>query len=237
MKLKSLAKLFLKKIQINPSILKFNFDLAIRSSLSQALPKLDLELNEDEVTLIIVNYETKYSTELTLRTLYSTSCHTNISVWVIDNGSSDGSLDHLKNVQKDLDFEIIKSDESHPHSYWLNYAFSNVQTDLWFAVDSDMLFLSKGWLSDMIKRFREEPDLYLLSAEPKQKSVGPEPVGGTVVESQEAPSTWLFGMRTKLRSNLQTPFDFTKGRINPETGNLVVYDTGLIRPLVKSKGV
>jgi hypothetical protein len=122
---------------------------------------------------------------------------------------------------------LITSPRARLHSEWLDEMFRTVDTPYWFAVDSDMLFLGRDWLADMLSVMERRPDLYLLAAEPREPRLHfVEPVSGEVIDLAEAPSTWLFCVRTSLRDRLQTSFAFHKDGVNPETGNLRCSDTG-----------
>lgn len=178
------------------------------------------------VTLLVVSYNTRYATELALRSLQRHTRYPNYEIWVVENGSTDGSLEALRPLRDELGFRLIESPDPKLHAHWLDYAMTHVGTPYWFAVDSDLLFLGRDWLADMVATFEADPHLYLVGGEAVPGGVGVEPVGGKTVESGEHVSTWLFGVRASLRERVTSSFAFHKAGVNPETGLERVYDSG-----------
>lgn len=179
------------------------------------------------VTLFISSLNTYYPLRLTLGSIWKHTAYPNYKIIVGENASTDGSREYLRKLQQDGKIELRERDRPQQHGEWLDEISRTVTTPFWFAVDSDMLFLSGNWLGDMMAVFLQNPNVYLVSGEPAPGSIGMiEPIGLQKVDGAERPSTWLFGVRTALREQVSDSFLFQKGDINPDTGNLQTYDTG-----------
>jgi glycosyltransferase involved in cell wall biosynthesis len=181
---------------------------------------------QPSVTLFISNMNTRYALELALESAQKWTGYKNYRFIIADNASTDGSREYLQSLKSDK-IRIIFNDQPRQHAEWLDQMFHEVETDYWFAVDSDMLFLGADWLSDMVQAIEADPGAYFVSGEPKMGSLNEiEPFGKQRVDSGECPCTWLFGVRTSLRDHLDTSFAFAHDGTNPATGNLMTYDTG-----------
>jgi len=179
------------------------------------------------VTLFISSFNTRYPLELTIRTLRRYTAYPDYRLWIADNASTDGSREYLQTLAKEMpNVRLILNDAPRAHGDWLDEVYRTVDTELWFAVDSDMLFLGSDWLHDMVAAFVNDPTLYILSGEPKPGSPGVREPYGNIVDTGDTPSTWLFGIRTSLRDKVDASFGFYKAGINEATGNLLCYDTG-----------
>ena len=214
---------------LNRSIAKYRLRLALKRLGARVLGVIAPSVEGDSlppVTVLIVSYNTMLATELTLRTLRQHTRYPNYDIWVVENGSTDGSLEVLREMQEEFGYTLIESKEAKQHAHWLDYAMQHVETPYWVAVDSDMLFLGQDWLYDIIIRLESDPDLYLVGCEPVPGGVGVEPVGGKIVEAGEHVATWLFGARTSLRDSIPYSFAFYKAGINDATGLERVFDSG-----------
>jgi glycosyltransferase involved in cell wall biosynthesis len=182
--------------------------------------------NQPSVTLFISNMNTRYALELALESAQRWTGYENYRIVIADNASTDGSREYLQNLDSDK-IRVILSDEPRQHAQWLDQMFHEADTDYWFAVDSDMLFLGADWLSDLVRTIEADPGAYFVSGEPKMGSLNQiEPFGKQRVDAGECPCTWLFGVRTALREHVDTSFAYCHDGTNPATGNLMTYDTG-----------
>jgi glycosyltransferase involved in cell wall biosynthesis len=176
--------------------------------------------------LFISSLNTRYPLELTLSSLLKCTRYPDYRLWIADNGSTDGSLEYLQTLRDTLPLRLIQSPRPKSHSQWLDEVFRTVETPYWVAVDSDMLFLGRDWLCDLVRVMEAEPETYLLAAERRKPVRGyVEPVSSEVVDMGEAPSTWLFAVRTSLRERLHSSFAFV-ATTDPNTAVKQCYDTG-----------
>ena len=180
-----------------------------------------------KVTVFLSSFGTRYPLQLTIESMMRTTKYPNLQFLVAENGSTDGSREYLESLQNKYPLEIIVVSEPKMHKDWLNEVYQTVKTPYWFAVDTDMLFLGADWLTDMVRVLEADASLYLLSAE----KCGPvhemtEPVGGEVIDLGERFSTWLFGVRTSLREQVQSDFAFVVDHVDPVSGRKFCYDVG-----------
>jgi len=213
---------------MNRAIVRYRVKLLLKRAAAGALslraPRVDR--GAPAVTVYVVSYNTRAATELAIRTLRRHTRYPNYTLRVIENGSTDGSLEALRTLKAELGFELLEAEAPHLHAHWLDYALRETATPYWFAVDSDLVLLGRDWLADMMVRFMADRDLYLVGAEQVPGGVGVEPVGGKTVDAGEHVSTWLFGVRTDLRLLVDTSFAFHHGGTDAETGIERVFDSG-----------
>lgn len=213
---------------MNPLIVKYQIKIAGKRLLSALQPTRGPAGGDaPSVTLFISSLNTRYPLELTLRSLAANTSYPNYRLLIGENASTDGSREMLDELEAQGRVELIRAAGPRLHSIWLDEVMATVQTTYWCAVDSDMLFLGRDWLWDLIRRMEAEPDLDLLGAEQRPYTPGyVEPVGKETIDVGESPATWLFCVRTSLRTRLKSSFAFHKAGINPQTGRMLVYDTG-----------
>lgn len=215
-------KNYIKRLRL---LLKFSL-MRLKSKFLHETQCLPVE-KQPEVVVFISSLNTLYPLKLTIDSLLKNTSYKNKTILVADNASTDGSLEFLRDLASKKIITLHSHDKPMPHSYWVNWAFRSAKSKYVFFVDSDILFLGKDWLSDMIARFESDPKIGILSGEPKPMFLNyVEPVSGETVDNGEAPCTWLFAIRTELREQIPTLFDFVKVGTNPETGNTLIYDTG-----------
>ncbi len=179
------------------------------------------------VTLFVSSLNTRFPLELTLRSMVKQTRYPNYSIVVGENASTDGSAEFLSAVARQLPLRVIASTAPKLHSEWLDDLARQVETKYWVAVDSDMLFLGRDWLSDLVRRMEADPSLHLLAAERNAPSRDyREPVSGALIDTGETPSTWLFCVRTSLREKVRSSFAFHKAPPSTPGGNVLCHDTG-----------
>jgi hypothetical protein len=182
---------------------------------------------EPAVTVFISSMNTRGALELTIRSLMRNTSYSNYRIWVVDNASTDGSYEYLQSLEGNLLVTVTRSSCARPHGEWLDEVMSSMSTPYWVAVDSDMLFLGRDWLSDLISAMEADPEMYLLSSEQRRPVPGfIEPVSGETIDLGEAPATWLFCVRTSLRDRVQSSFLFCVDHVDQITGRKSCYDTG-----------
>jgi glycosyltransferase involved in cell wall biosynthesis len=180
-----------------------------------------------EVTLFISSLNTRPALELTLASLVAHTSYPAYRVLVGDNASTDGSREYLDGLASQGRIALRTSPGPRPHSDWLDDCYRQVETPYWVAVDSDMLFLGRDWLADLIAAMERHPDVDLIAAERRAPSRDyQEPVSNRIIDLGEAPSTWLFCARTGLRERLDTSFAFYVDPSYDREGRRLCFDTG-----------
>tara|TARA_B100002003_G_C13893345_1_gene435540 strand:+ start:25 stop:699 length:675 start_codon:yes stop_codon:yes gene_type:complete len=116
--------------------------------------------NKNMVTIIIVNENTKDALELCLLSLkkYTTYPY---QVIVVDNSSSDGSLDLLK--KKFLWVKVIQTSGlkiAERHGSAFKIGVQNVKSKYFLTLDSDVEILDYNWLTEMVKKIKKTQGVF-----------------------------------------------------------------------------
>jgi glycosyltransferase involved in cell wall biosynthesis len=113
---------------------------------------MDAAAHDGEVTIVIPHYQTPDAIRLCLRSIrrYTASPY---RVLVIDNGSTDGSLEYLRSVKW---IECISggapNDVGAAHAMALNIGADRVETPYFVVMHSDTYVHRGGWLSFLIQQ-------------------------------------------------------------------------------------
>ena len=186
------------------------------------------------VTVFITNINNRYPLELTLRTLTANTAYPNYQILVADNGSTDGSIDMVKElIRQGFPIRLIEHGAPRPQHEWYDYMAETVDTPLWIGLHEDMMFLDDDWLVELVFEAQRQPDLLLLGGEYFPPRFGMrEPVSKETVNLMESLSTWIFCARADLREHVDTSFSYYK-HWSDEANRTILYDQGgkLIRDL------
>lgn len=186
------------------------------------------------VTVFITNINNRFPLELTLRTLTANTEYPNYTIWVADNGSTDGSLDMVRELTaQGLPIRLIEHGEARPQHEWYDLMAETVETPLWVGMHEDMMFIDGDWLVELVLEMERRPGLLLLGGEyfPPRSGIR-EPVSNELVNLKESLSTWLFCARAELREYVPTSFSFYK-HWSEDADRTILYDQGgkLIRDI------
>ncbi len=103
------------------------------------------------VSVIVVNFNGKDLLKTCLRTLLKTD-YPNFDVVIVDNASSDGSLDAIKSIaDSDSHVKIVKSSTNVGHAEGCNVGAKMSNGQYVVFVDSDIEFASQNWLGELVK--------------------------------------------------------------------------------------
>ena len=116
----------------------FIFVFTLISLLCNKKEKKKIKTKEEDVTILIPMYNAKNSIKETIESIKKQKYCGNIYVNIIDDGSTDGSLELLKSMK--LGSEITLLESSHRgKAYVLNKGLEHVKTDYTITVDSDTI--------------------------------------------------------------------------------------------------
>ena len=114
----------------------FIFVFMLISLLLRKKEKKTTSTKEEDVTILIPVYNAKKTIKETIESIRKQKYCGNIYVNIIDDGSTDGSLELLKNMKLGPKITLFESDHR-GKAYALNEGLQNVKTDYTITVDSD----------------------------------------------------------------------------------------------------
>jgi len=110
------------------------------------------------VAIVIVNWNKKEMTGNCLKSLKMTS-YKNYKVILIDNGSTDGSIEYLKKINPKM--IILRLKRNYGYTEGTNvgwkYALKNLNAKYVCAMDNDIVTVQKDWLSLIVSELEKDP--------------------------------------------------------------------------------
>ncbi len=136
---------------------------AMISAVEKAAPK---------VSVMVLTYNNLELTKACLQSLMQDSEYSNLELIVFDNGSTDGTREYLEELQKGTaNLTAILSETNLGFAAGNNKAAEKATGEYLVFLNNDTV-VSKGWVRDMLRHFREEPRLGLLG--PVTNNIGNE---------------------------------------------------------------
>jgi len=111
------------------------------------------EVKEPRVAIFSLTYDRLSETTVSFGTLHTTANYPFTHI-VVDNGSSDGTVDWLKEYAKDKDVQLIINSDNKGISMASNQAVDWAMEkgyDIIVKVDNDAIFKTNKWLSKMVQ--------------------------------------------------------------------------------------
>lgn len=108
---------------------------------------------EPRVAIFTLTYDRQEYTEVCFDTLYDTAGYA-FDHFIVDNGSSDGTPEYLKNLKNPLgEVKLILNPDNKGISIASNQALNLIGThyDIIVKSDNDAYYKSKGWLAKMVE--------------------------------------------------------------------------------------
>ncbi len=116
------------------------------------------------VSIVILSYNRLNYLKSTLAALYATAGYDHFELIVVDNGSSDGSVDYLESLHTigQID-KLVLSARNLGTSGGYNCGFAHAApgSDFLMKLDSDIVTLTPGWLQEIVSCFDQQPSLGL----------------------------------------------------------------------------
>lgn len=102
-----------------------------------------------KVSIIVLNWNGEELIEGCLSSIVENTDSPDYEIIVVDNGSTDGSLDIIE--KKFPQVRLIKNKENMGFSYGNNQAFEMSDGDYVFLLNNDSRILEKNWLTELLK--------------------------------------------------------------------------------------
>jgi hypothetical protein len=119
-----------------------------------------------DAAVVILNWNGKHFMEQYLPTLVLYTCSADSFIVIADNGSTDGSVEWIK--QNYPDIRIIEFDMNYGFTGGYNRALKEIDADYYVLLNSD-IEVTSGWLDSMVSFMEENPDIGI--CQPKILSV------------------------------------------------------------------
>lgn len=113
---------------------------------------------EPLVCIVIVNWNSKDVTSNCLKSLKKTD-YKNYKVILVDNGSTDKSVDYLKKIIPQMHLILLKKNYGYTTGTNIGwkYALKKLKADYICAMDNDIVTIQKEWLSLLVKELEKSP--------------------------------------------------------------------------------
>jgi hypothetical protein len=100
------------------------------------------------VAVLVLNYNGLNWLKRCLPSVFRTE-YANLEVWIIDNGSSDGSIDFVKTTQPNA--RILEFEENLGFAEAYNRAIALVRADYVVLLNNDTIVLNPGWIDRLLE--------------------------------------------------------------------------------------
>ena len=121
------------------------------------MPKNDEKL----VSIILVNWNSYELTKNCIEKIKENTSYKNYEIYMIDNGSADGSIERLG---KEFPFlKITRNRKNRGFTYAINQGYKDANGPYLCHVNSDAVVL-KGWLEEALKVLESSPDIAVVGA-------------------------------------------------------------------------
>lgn len=109
-----------------------------------------------KTAVVILNWNGKIFLEKFLETVKKCSPADTSGIFIADNGSSDGSLNYIKNQHPGI--KVIDLGKNHGFAEGYNRALNQIEADYYVLLNSD-IEVSKGWLERVIEYMDKNPEV------------------------------------------------------------------------------
>ncbi|MFQ5862621.1 MAG: glycosyltransferase family 2 protein [Candidatus Brocadiales bacterium] len=113
-----------------------------------------------ELSVVIVNWNTRDLLEDCLASLYKTVRNLSFDVYVVDNGSTDGSVETLR--EKFPEVRLTRNKENRGFTMANNQALRGIQTPYVFLLNTDTVLL-EGTVEGMVSFLNTHPDVAIVA--------------------------------------------------------------------------
>lgn len=148
--------------------------LASTNTWEERIKSIDSKIREKygRVSIIIVTYNNLEYNRLCLENIISKTDYPNYEIIVVDNNSSDGTPDYLKNMEQRYSFiKIILNNENIGFAKANNQGIKNSTGDYIVFLNNDTV-VTKGWLTKFVNYLDKYPEIGLIG--PVTNSCGNE---------------------------------------------------------------
>ena len=183
--------------------------------------------DQARVTVHVASFNTASSTELCIRSMRAYADHP-FDLVLGDCGSTDGSLETLRRFEDQGWLRLEVAPDGRAHAEWLDHWLHRdvSASDLAVFVDSDVEFLSQGWLRELVRvAVTSRAALACAEMVPETRR-GVDPVGHRLYRGVARPSPWLLLVDRAQVAGLPVSFAFDAEETDSVPEGLLLYDVG-----------
>ena len=115
-----------------------------------------------DASIIIINWNTRDLLIECINSVYSTTRGINFDIWVVDNGSSDGSVQALRELFPDVN--VIENQSNLGFAKACNQALKLMESKFAILLNSDTI-LTDGAIKTVLDTMEKDPDIGLCGAQ------------------------------------------------------------------------
>jgi len=119
-----------------------------------------MEDNNETVSVCVVNWNGMKYLPKCLNSIYAQDYRCEVEVIIVDNNSTDGSLEYLENQDR---IKLMKNEVNKGFSYAYNQAIKASKGDYILPLNFDV-FIEKNFISEMVKTIKSDPSIGIVSA-------------------------------------------------------------------------
>ncbi len=123
------------------------------------------------ISFIVPCYNCSETIKDTIKSIFDSYEKDNFELFVINDNSTDDSLEKIKDIQKKYRFNIIDNKENLGKAKSINNTFEKTKGEIIFIVDADTIITKKG-VDDIIARFNYNEKIAAVSCPPSIKRSG-----------------------------------------------------------------
>src|SRR4051794_38476315 len=178
------------------------------------------------VGVYVASVDTRAATELCVRTIHRFAGMP-VNLVVGDGGSTDGSLEMLRRFEREGLLTLEVEPDGRRHAAWLAHWVDTSPFRYAVFVDSDMEFLSDGWLVDLVDEANRTGAAMVASRFQDLPSENRFDQQGRPLRYAVRPTAWLMLVDVaRIRDTIPGAFGFRVIDDPQRPGGRIAYDTG-----------
>ena len=127
------------------------------------------QLTKPFISFIMPCYNDSGDLEESVKSVYQS--YDNFELFIINDKSTDNSLEILKRLNKEYGFNLVNNDTNLGKTASINNVVPKTRGEIIFGIDADVV-LTKKCIADILQRFNFDPRIAIISCPYKPKNYG-----------------------------------------------------------------
>lgn len=178
---------------------------------------------QPRVHLYVASFNTAASTELCIRSIHRYVARP-FALTVGDSGSSDGSLEMLRDFEQRGWLTLDLAPGGRKHAAWLDHWIKTTEADRVVFIDSDVEFRRPSWLGDLLETATHTKAVLICGEVLGEEADYVEPVSHRRVRLAARPSPSLLMIDPEPLNQLDVSFAFEAVRTDRVPEGMVLFD-------------